>query len=64
MPFQPEALRFAENPATSVEQLRHACELLALDSSGNSDELRERLLAHLRTLDSETPIVCLNLNVS
>jgi hypothetical protein len=63
MPFLREALRFAENPATGVEQLRRACELLALDSSGTSSELRQRLLAHLNTLDSETPIVCLNPNV-
>jgi len=64
MPFVPEALRFAQNPATSVDQLRRACELLDLDASGTSDELRARLLAHLNTLDHETPIVCLNPNVS
>jgi hypothetical protein len=64
MPFVPEALRFAQNPDTSVDQLRRACELLDLDASGTSDELRARLLAHLNTLDHETPIVCLNPNVS
>lgn len=60
MPFLFEALRYAENPATSAEQLRRACELLSLEISGTPDELRARLLAHLHTLDSETPVVCLN----
>jgi len=60
MPFLSEALRFAENSSTSEEQLRHACELLSLDSSGTQDEVRDRLLAHLNTLDSEAPVVCLN----
>jgi hypothetical protein len=60
MPFRYEALRFAENPATSDDQLRLACEILSLDPSGTQDELRVRLLAHLNTLDSETPVVCLN----
>jgi len=60
MPFLHEALRFAENSATSADQLRRACELLTLDASGTQDELRARLLSHLKTLDSETPVVCLN----
>ena len=60
MPFLSEALRYAENPVTSVEQLRIACEILSLDTSGTQDELRARLLAHLNTLDSEMPVVCLN----
>jgi hypothetical protein len=64
MPLLPEALRFAENPATSIDQLRLACELLTLDASGTQDELRARLLAHLNTLDSEAPVVCLNPKVS
>ena len=64
MPLLPEALRFTENLATSVEQLRRACELLSLDDSGTQDELRNRLLRHLNTLDSEAPVVCLNPKVS
>lgn len=60
MPLLPEALRFAENPATTVEQLRRACELLDLNPSGTQAELRDRLLTHLNMLDSETPVVCLN----
>jgi hypothetical protein len=32
----PEALRFAQNPATSHDQLRRACELLALGDAGRS----------------------------
>jgi hypothetical protein len=63
MPFVPEALRFAENPATSEEQLRIACEILSLDSSGTAADVRTRLVAHLNALDSEAPIVCLNPNV-
>jgi hypothetical protein len=60
MPLLSEALRFAENPATNADQLRLACELLSVEASGTQDELRARLLAHLNTLDSETPVVCLN----
>jgi hypothetical protein len=60
MPFLSEALRYSENPATSIEQLQRACELLSLGTSGTQDELRVRLLAHLNTLDSEAPVVCLN----
>ena len=60
MPFLHEALTFAENPATSADQLRRACELLALDISGPQEALRARLLAHLKELDSEAPVVCLN----
>jgi len=62
MPFVPEARRFAENPATSDEQLRVACEILSLDSSGTPADVRARLLTHLNTLDSAAPIVCLNPN--
>ena len=64
MPFVPEAQRFAQNPATTLEQLRHACQLLALDSSGSAAELRARLLDHLATLDSGETVVCLNPNVA
>ncbi|MEA2417439.1 MAG: hypothetical protein QOI58_4096 [Thermoanaerobaculia bacterium] len=60
MPLLSEALRFAQNPSTKVDQLQRACELLSLDTSGTQDELRARLLAHLNTLDSEAPVVCLN----
>jgi hypothetical protein len=64
MPFLHEALTFAENPATSVDQLRRACELLALDIAGPQEALRARLLAHLKELDSEAPVVCLNPKVA
>ena len=60
MPFVPEALRFAQNPATTLEQLRHACQLLTLDASGTESELRTRLLEHLAKLDSGETVVCLN----
>jgi hypothetical protein len=63
MPLVPEALRFAENPATTDEQLRLACEILTLDSSGTTADIRARLLTHLNTLDSAAPIVCLNPNI-
>jgi len=63
MPFVPEARRFAENPATSDEQLRLACQILSLDSSGTTADVRARLIGHLNTLDSAAPIVCLNPNV-
>lgn len=64
MPFLHEALTFAENPAASGDQLRRACELLALDTSGPDDALRARLLAHLKDLDSAAPVVCLNPKVA
>ncbi|HEV7427962.1 MAG TPA: hypothetical protein VGQ46_16520 [Thermoanaerobaculia bacterium] len=64
MPLLPEALRFALNPATSAEQLRQACEILSLDASGTPAELRDRLQAHLKTLDAEAPVVCLNPKVA
>lgn len=64
MPFVPEALRFAQNPATTLEQLRHACQLLALDSSGTAPELRTRLLDHLARLDLGETVVCLNPNAA
>jgi hypothetical protein len=63
MPLVPEAVRFAENPTTSPDQLRRACELLDLDSSGTPAEVRARLLDHLNTLDASAPVVCLNPNV-
>ena len=63
MPLIHEALRFAEDPATSLHQLRLACEILALDTSGTADEVRARLLAHLSALDSAAPVVCLKPNV-
>ena len=63
MPLLQEALRFAENQATSDDQLRRACDLLALDSSGTASEVRARLLAHLNALDAAEPVVCLNPNV-
>ena len=34
MPLLSEALRFAQSPATSVEQLRLACELVSLKPRG------------------------------
>ena len=63
MPQLPEALRFAEDSATSLDQLRLACEILTLDTSGTADEVRARLLHHLNALDSTAPVVCLNPNV-
>lgn len=64
MPKLQEALKFAEDPASSAHQLRLACEILSLDTSGTVDEVRARLLAHLYALDSAMPVVCLNPKVS
>lgn len=60
MPRLDEAVRYAEDPATGVEELRRACEILGLASQGVADELRERLRAHLADLRAERPVVCLN----
>jgi hypothetical protein len=64
MPFVPEALRFAQNPETTLEQLRDACRLLGLDTSGTAPELRARLLDYLATLDPGEAVVCLNPNAA
>ncbi|MEA2161882.1 MAG: hypothetical protein QOK37_9 [Thermoanaerobaculia bacterium] len=64
MPLVPEALRFARNPAASLDQLRHACELLFIDASGTTSEVRQRLIDHLNGLDAEAPVVYLNPKVA
>jgi hypothetical protein len=60
MPHLSDAIRYAADPSTSVEELRRACEILALPTAGAPDELRSRLREHLRALDDERPVVCLN----
>ncbi|MGH9361614.1 MAG: hypothetical protein ACRD2T_06825 [Thermoanaerobaculia bacterium] len=60
MPTLAEAFRFVRDPATTAEQLRRACELLALPADGSPPDLRLRLLAHLATLEPEQSVVCLN----
>jgi len=60
MPSLSDAIRYAESPDTGEEELRRACEILALDTRGDRSELRERLRAHLDTMHAERPVVCLN----
>ena len=60
MPTLGEALHFARDPGTTAEQLRRACALLFLETSGGPDELRVRLVAHLETLSTTSAVVCLN----
>ncbi len=55
-----EAMSYAQNPATTPEDLRRACEILLLPTSGPSDILRARLMRHLEGLDARKPVVCLN----
>lgn len=60
MPRLIEALHYADDPGTSVDELRRACEILGLAHDGTAEELRARLRAHLGALDGERPVVCLN----
>jgi hypothetical protein len=63
MPALSDALRFVHDPGTTTEQLRRACVILEIDSAGDDDLLRSRLLAHLRERDAAEPVVCLNPNI-
>jgi hypothetical protein len=60
MPHMDDAIRYANDPDTSHDELRRACEILLLPGEGSSDELRARLRQHLATLDAARPVVCLN----
>jgi hypothetical protein len=60
MPRLTEAICYADDPSTSDDELRRACEILALPAGGSTEELRTRLREHLGTLDAERPVVCLN----
>lgn len=60
MPHLRDAIRYAADPATGALELRRACEILKLSSDGAPEALRARLQDHLRTLDAERPVVCLN----
>jgi hypothetical protein len=60
MPPLTDAIDYAQNLSTSMEELRRACEILQLPSTGPSEVLRARLRRHLETLDAGRPVVCLN----
>lgn len=60
MPHLRDAIRYAADPATGAEELRRACAILVLPTDGPPEALRARLRDHLRTLDAERPVVCLN----
>ncbi len=60
MPTIHEAVRYAEEPATTEAELRRACAILLLPGHGSADELRARLVRHLGALDSSRPVLCLN----
>jgi hypothetical protein len=60
MPTISEALRYAEDPATTEAELRRACGILLLPTHGSADEMRARLARHLGSLDSSRPVICLN----
>jgi hypothetical protein len=60
MPRLSEAIRYADDAATTDDELRRACEILTLPTRGSAEELRARLREHLGTLDAERPVVCLN----
>lgn len=60
MPHLDDAIRYANDPNTGEDELRRACEILGLAADGEREALRERLRAHLDTLEAERPVVCLN----
>jgi hypothetical protein len=60
MPRLSEAILYADDHSTSVEELRRACEILMLPTPGSAEDLRARLRAHLGALDADRPVVCLN----
>lgn len=60
MPSHDEAMRFALDPATSVDQLRQACRILGLPPDGDGEAVRARLLQHLGRVEEASPVVCLN----
>ena len=61
MPTLTEALNFAKDPNTSVEQLQRACAILIIKySSENIEGLRKKLLEYLEQLQSDEPVICLN----
>lgn len=60
MPTIHDAVRYAEDLATSEAELRRACGILMLPVHGTVDELRARLVHHLGTLDASRPVICLN----
>jgi hypothetical protein len=60
MPTIREAVRYAEDQATTEAELRRACEILLLPSHGGPGVLRARLVDHLHTLDVARPVICLN----
>lgn len=60
MPTRTDALRFVQDPSTSAEKLRRACEILGLDAEGSADSLRSLLTGHVERLPAEEPVVCLN----
>jgi hypothetical protein len=60
MPTVDDAVRYAEDPETSEEELRRACAILSLPADGTREALRARLGAHLAALDVRRPVICLN----
>lgn len=60
MPTLTDAFGFVLDPDTSVEQLRRACAILELDTTGDAETLRARLRDQLQLHPAEEPVVCLN----
>jgi len=60
MPAIHDAFRYAEALSTTEAELRRACAILLLPAHGTAEELRGRLVAHLRTLEPSRPVICLN----
>jgi hypothetical protein len=60
MPTIHEAFRYAEAPSTTEAELRRACAILLLPAHGTAEEMRDRLVTHLATLEPTRPVVCLN----
>lgn len=56
MPTLSDVYRFINDPSTSITQLREACAIFGLDTSGGLDDLLMRLKQYLAGYSPEAPI--------
>lgn len=62
MPPRTKADAYVNDPATTLEQLQVAAELLGLDATGDAEALRIRLNMALGHYSENEEVVCLNPN--
>lgn len=64
MPPRTKADSYVNDPATTLEQLQVAAELLGLDTNGDAETLRIRLNMALGYYGENEEVVCLNPNTT